>query len=289
MEVSTKMRRLRRLVGDAVLCSLLVITPAAQSAAMETGELTSQPIGHYEFCKAMPAECAVRPRDQRPASLTKRLWSTISSVNTSVNRAVRPLNDRDIYGKDEVWAYPTKGVGDCEDYVLEKRRVLAKKGISLANLLITVVRKPDGQGRLHPRQPQRHGETVDGDGLPLSQAPGLEPYRALGQPQIRRQHDGRRAEIAVCRHISAYPGCLTKDTGSRTRARSVLSIFKHLCGVRHIDAKGCSHCRKDRRVVLLRNQRYARLVIEAIDPRRDRVRPGPLCHAACASLSPAIR
>jgi hypothetical protein len=35
------------------------------------------------------------------------------------------MNDFDIYGKDEVWAYPDKiGVGDCEDYVLEKRRQL---------------------------------------------------------------------------------------------------------------------------------------------------------------------
>ena len=33
------------------------------------------------------------------------------------------MNDIDIYGKDEVWAYPD-GVGDCEDYVLEKRRDL---------------------------------------------------------------------------------------------------------------------------------------------------------------------
>ena len=36
--------------------------------------------------------------------------------------------------------------GDCEDYVLEKRRDLARLGLSLSNLLITVVRKPDGEG-----------------------------------------------------------------------------------------------------------------------------------------------
>ena len=58
---------------------------------------------------------------------------------------IKPMNDIDIYGKDEVWAYPD-GVGDCEDYVLEKRRDLMRQGLSLANLLITVVRKPDGEG-----------------------------------------------------------------------------------------------------------------------------------------------
>jgi predicted transglutaminase-like cysteine proteinase len=63
-----------------------------------------------------------------------------------VNAAVKPMNDIDIYGKDEVWAYPDKGVGDCEDYVLEKRRMLNGMGVPLSNLLITVVRKPDGEG-----------------------------------------------------------------------------------------------------------------------------------------------
>ncbi|TIL83677.1 MAG: transglutaminase, partial [Mesorhizobium sp.] len=47
---------------------------------------------------------------------------------------------------DEVWAYPVRGVGDCEDYVLEKRRELNRLGVSYANLLMTVVRKPDGEG-----------------------------------------------------------------------------------------------------------------------------------------------
>ena len=78
--------------------------------------------------------------------MTGRLWNRIVQVNLTVNHSIRPMNDIDIYGKDEVWAYPTAGVGDCEDYVLEKRRTLARLGISLSDLLITVVRKPDGEG-----------------------------------------------------------------------------------------------------------------------------------------------
>ncbi len=56
------------------------------------------------------------------------------------------MNDLDIYGRDEVWAYPVNDVGDCEDYVLQKRKELNERGLSLANLLMTVVRKPDGEG-----------------------------------------------------------------------------------------------------------------------------------------------
>ena len=113
---------------------------------MSTGGLTSQPIGHYEFCKANPAECNIRMRDTGPEHMTGAMWRKISAVNLAVNKSVKPMNDYDIYGKDEVWAYPDAGVGDCEDYVLEKRRELQGKGIPLSDLLITVVRKTDGEG-----------------------------------------------------------------------------------------------------------------------------------------------
>lgn len=124
---------------------LLSQAQAFAAQPMVTGSLTSQPIGHYEFCKANPAECMIRTRNSRPERMNGALWRRIVSVNVAVNAAVRPMNDFDIYGKDEVWAYP-HGAGDCEDYVLEKRRRLMQKGMSPANLLITVVRKPDGEG-----------------------------------------------------------------------------------------------------------------------------------------------
>jgi predicted transglutaminase-like cysteine proteinase len=119
---------------------------ASELGAMVAGRQTSQPIGHYEFCKVSPGECAIRPRDRGPMHLTSPMMDKIAAINLEINRAVRPLNDFDIYGRDEVWAYPEAGAGDCEDYALEKRRRLNRAGISLSNLLITVVRKPDGEG-----------------------------------------------------------------------------------------------------------------------------------------------
>ncbi|GAB5505980.1 MAG: transglutaminase-like cysteine peptidase [Rhizobiaceae bacterium] len=119
---------------------------SAELGSMHAGRQTSQPIGHYEFCKANPAECAVRPRDRGRLRLNQAILDRISAVNLEINHAIRPLNDIDIYGRDEVWAYPDIGAGDCEDYALLKRRELNRAGISLSNLLITVVRKPDGEG-----------------------------------------------------------------------------------------------------------------------------------------------
>lgn len=115
------------------------------ASAMVVGGLTSQPIGHYEFCKANPAECSIRSADLAPARLSDKLWKRIVGINAAVNKAVKPMNDSDVYGRDEVWAYP-KGRGDCEDYVLEKRRELNAAGLPLSDLLITVVKKPDGEG-----------------------------------------------------------------------------------------------------------------------------------------------
>lgn len=147
MHSSPKALGLRFFAAVAVSLTWIgAAVPAVAGGAMATGGLTSQPIGHYEFCKANPAECSIRPTDLRPVSLTKSVWSELANVTASVNAAVKPMSDFDIYGKDEVWAYPDKGVGDCEDYVLEKRRRLNHLGISLADLLITVVRKPDGEG-----------------------------------------------------------------------------------------------------------------------------------------------
>ncbi|HEV7253355.1 MAG TPA: transglutaminase-like cysteine peptidase [Mesorhizobium sp.] len=113
---------------------------------MLTGGMTSQPIGHYEFCKHNPDECGIRVVQAAPELMTDTLWEQIVGINERVNAAIVPMNDIDIYGQDELWTYPTDGRGDCEDYVLEKRRELAAIGVSLANLLITVVRKPDGEG-----------------------------------------------------------------------------------------------------------------------------------------------
>jgi predicted transglutaminase-like cysteine proteinase len=46
----------------------------------------------------------------------------------------------------ERWSYPDDGKGDCEDYVLLKRRMLMQAGWPREALLITVVRDKKGDG-----------------------------------------------------------------------------------------------------------------------------------------------
>lgn len=129
----------------ALVLSVFSSLPTFAASSMKTGNLTSQPIGHFEFCQINTAECRVQSIGTQPLMIGAKTMSLIETVNAQVNAAILPKTDRDVYGSDEVWAYP-RVAGDCEDYVLLKRRILMNKGISPANLLITVVRKPDGEG-----------------------------------------------------------------------------------------------------------------------------------------------
>jgi len=139
-------------LGTALLASILALpfgtfagAANATEAFMHTGGRTTQPVGHYELCKRMPAECREATPKQAPIQLTRKLWAEMVDVNNTVNTMVTPRTDQDIWGKAEVWSYPDR-VGDCEDYVLEKRRQLMRDGVPAGSVLITVVRQPNGDG-----------------------------------------------------------------------------------------------------------------------------------------------
>ncbi|MCJ8149211.1 MULTISPECIES: transglutaminase-like cysteine peptidase [Shinella] len=136
--------------GTAAFLALLVssssaFTAPASALSMKTGGVTSQPIGHYEFCQSHKSECRAGARNQAPAKVTEFGWATVRQINARVNRDITPMTDKELYGKDEFWTYPGDA-GDCEDFVLLKRRMLMEKGFAAGDLLITVVRKPDGEG-----------------------------------------------------------------------------------------------------------------------------------------------
>lgn len=114
-------------------------------AFMPTGGLSTQPVGHYEFCQKKPDECA-KTAAHRPVELTRKLWAAMVDINNVVNTMVTPRTDMEMWGVEERWSFPVDGYGDCEDYVLEKRRRLMKLGVPASNLLITVVRQPNGDG-----------------------------------------------------------------------------------------------------------------------------------------------
>ncbi len=140
-----KMRMFAAILALAIAPASVAMPASRPFAHMVTGNITSQPIGHYEFCQTHKDECSIRLPSSLPAKVTEYGWDMIQEINTAVNARYEARTDMEIYGREEVWAYPTTA-GDCEDFVLQKRKELAEKGFSVADLLITVVRKPDGEG-----------------------------------------------------------------------------------------------------------------------------------------------
>lgn len=135
---------------------------AAQAApdAMITGGRTSQPVGHHQFCQSFSDECQSTTSGwTKPATLTREKWQAMLEVNVGVNREVRPLTDFQIHGREEVWSYPTN-VGDCEDYVLLKRKMLMQRGFEAKDLLITVVLQPDRSGHAVLTVRTDHGDFI---------------------------------------------------------------------------------------------------------------------------------
>lgn len=119
-------------------------TQGTESHMVVTGR-TTQPIGHYEYCKVNPGDCNLRSENPRPVKMTRERWAEIVSINDSANRAITPVTDLELYNVEELWTLPER-YGDCEDYVLLKRLMLLQKGWPASSLLVTVVRQPNGDG-----------------------------------------------------------------------------------------------------------------------------------------------
>jgi predicted transglutaminase-like cysteine proteinase len=117
---------------------------------MQTFGETLPPIGHVDLCKRIPQECEVATvalvSTLSPIALSSERWMELTYVNTYVNEAIEPVTDLELYGVIEWWDYPTDNKGDCEDYVLLKRRILIERGWPESALLITVVRDENNEG-----------------------------------------------------------------------------------------------------------------------------------------------
>ncbi len=144
-----KQRVTKRLLKAAVAFAITGIcfqpASAAQNQRMKTSGSTSQPIGHYDYCKQQEADCRLTTRNTSPVKLTRERWQEMVRINTHANQTIVPVTDQDYYGREELWVMPEK-YGDCEDYALVKRKRLMELGWPASSLLVTVVRQLSGDG-----------------------------------------------------------------------------------------------------------------------------------------------
>lgn len=134
------------LVALATLGGSLACRAEGLAVALAPQGAARPPIGWVDFCDRLPGECRVPTLDAEVVALDNRAMRLIQRVNAEVNRRVKPVSDLVHHGIVEHWSYPDDGKGDCEDYVLEKRRQLIRAGVPRQALLITVVRDLKGDG-----------------------------------------------------------------------------------------------------------------------------------------------
>ena len=117
-----------------------------QLAYAVVGDETRAPIGWMQFCQDYRSECASSATEARDVVLTQSAWRDLVRVNRWANESIKPMTDQEHWGVVEKWDLPTDGYGDCEDYVLLKRKTLIDAGWPRQSLLITVVRDKNGDG-----------------------------------------------------------------------------------------------------------------------------------------------
>jgi predicted transglutaminase-like cysteine proteinase len=142
---------LKRGTAAGIIALAMFVSPRAGSADERVlfaavGEATRAPIGWVEFCVEYDPECKTKPSMARDVVLSAEAWKDLQRINLWVNSHVKPMTDMDHWGVVERWNYPDDGYGDCEDYALQKRKILMQAGWPREALLMTVVRDKNGDG-----------------------------------------------------------------------------------------------------------------------------------------------
>jgi len=114
-----------------------VATPAAQA-----GGRTHAPLGYQLMCLKNPTASECKGGGAGKVTVTTNVMATLKRVNAHVNSTIRPRNDA---GGADVWTASASS-GDCEDYVLAKRRALINAGIPAGSLRIAYVKTRRGEG-----------------------------------------------------------------------------------------------------------------------------------------------
>lgn len=117
----------------------LPVRPATR--LMEANEQPT-PIGYVMFCMNYASQCKPVAGGRR-LTLNNRTWSLITSVNRNVNERIAP----DAQKGTVDWSLTTTS-GNCNDFAVQKRDELIRRGVAPAALSLSVVVTPRNEGHL---------------------------------------------------------------------------------------------------------------------------------------------
>ena len=161
------------------------------STVMPTGSASPIP-AWASFCRTYPIECAVDPREAALIELTPRAWNSIVAVNRRVNATVKPLTDQEHWGVTDRWDLAETGSGDCEDYQLLKRKLLAEAGLPRRAMRMTVVIDEKGEG--HAVLMLR---TDRGDFILDNKTSTVLPWHQTGYVYVKREGQEGQAWVSL--------------------------------------------------------------------------------------------
>ncbi|MFH6782055.1 MULTISPECIES: transglutaminase-like cysteine peptidase [Methylobacterium] len=202
----------RVLAGAAMIAAALVSARSGEAAAQTQGQIQAQilaalpmpsagapdlgqarPIaGWVEFCARYASECAVDPSEPAQVTLTPRLWQAVTGINRQVNTSLRAVTDMDHWGVPDRWDLAEDGSGDCEDFQLLKRKLLAQAGLPRRAMRMTVVIDEKGEG--HAVLMLR---TDRGDLVLDNKTSAVLPWHKTGYTFIKRESQTATAWVSL--------------------------------------------------------------------------------------------
>ncbi|MDR6901997.1 transglutaminase-like cysteine peptidase [Rhizobium miluonense] len=166
-----------------------VANTAAAHAHQFAREVTdaSVPVGWINFCKAQPTECVAGQKSTEFVNLDRDHRLQLQQINSLVNHEIQGIGDNDHYGIYKLgivnwWTYPDDGAGNCNDYVLLKKKLLIEAGWPRSALLLTVVLDTHNEGHL-----VLMARTNDGDLILDNLTDAVKNWSGTGYTFIKRQ------------------------------------------------------------------------------------------------------
>ncbi|WP_210484534.1 transglutaminase-like cysteine peptidase [Microvirga antarctica] len=170
------------------------VVASLPSATQPIGDIgAAKPIqGWVKFCETFPGECAVNLAEPTVIELTPAVWKTLTTVNMRVNTNIKPVTDLEHWGVVDHWGFPNDGEGDCEDYQLLKRRMLADAGLPRRAMRMTVVIDELGEG--HAVLMIR---TSQGDYVLDNKTSSILPWEKTGYVFVKRESQMAEAWVSL--------------------------------------------------------------------------------------------
>jgi predicted transglutaminase-like cysteine proteinase len=180
------------IVGGATTEAQTLASLPSPSRAIEKNGGARPVAAWVDFCRRYPSECSVDTSEPAAVAMTPEVWRTILSVNRRVNTRIKPKTDMEHWGIIDRWDFPDDGYGDCEDYQLLKRKLLAERGLPRRAMRMTVVIDDLGEG--HAVLMIR---TDRGDYILDNKTSAVLPWRDTGYTYVKREGQDSTAWVSL--------------------------------------------------------------------------------------------